>query len=163
VGLEGFAGFEEGFEAGEDAGPAVSGVGVAGVVGGPLVVGDGDFGGFGFGRELDGDAGELGGGTDGEGVTEDGWGGGLEDFAVDVVDWFAVGAGAGPADGAMGLEIGVEVGAKDEAVGFGGDEALPDFVRRCGDVEDEVQGSLVGHWIPFGSCAGGEVLRGRRE
>ena len=52
--IEGFAGFDEGFEAGEDAGPAVGGVGVGGVVLGPLVVRDGDFGGLGFGDEIDG-------------------------------------------------------------------------------------------------------------
>jgi hypothetical protein len=48
VWLEGFAGFDEGFEAGEDAGPAVGGVGVRGVVLGPLAVPDGDFGGLGL-------------------------------------------------------------------------------------------------------------------
>ena len=51
--LEGFASFEEGFQAGEDAGPAIGAGGVGEVVFGPLVMGDGYFCGFGFGREFD--------------------------------------------------------------------------------------------------------------
>jgi PhnB protein len=113
-------------------------------------VGDGDLGGLGFWGELEGDAGEFGGGADGEGVAEELRWIGFEDFAVDVVDEFAVGAGAEPADGGIGVEIGLEVGAEDGAVGFGGQEGLPDFVWGSGEVEDEMEGRLVGHGVPCG-------------
>ena len=51
--LEGFAGFEQRFQAGKNAGPSVGAGSIGGVIFGPLVVGDRYFCGFAFWYELD--------------------------------------------------------------------------------------------------------------
>src|SRR5450756_2182336 len=84
VRLEGFAGFDQGLEAGENAGPAVRGGGVGGIVFRPLIMQDGDLGGLGLRYEFDGDARGRGGRAHGEGVLQQLWRIRLEDFPVNV-------------------------------------------------------------------------------
>jgi hypothetical protein len=64
---------------------------------------------------------------------------------VNIGTALAIGSSADPVHRTAGLQIEFEFGpCKDDPAGFGGDEALPDFIRRCGEVEDEVQRSLLG-------------------
>lgn len=137
VGFESLAGFEEGFQAGEDARPAVGAGGVTGIVIGPFVMRHGDFGGFGFGHEFDGGARNLVALGHSEVVLKDFGRLRAQDFAVNVGHWFAIGAWTDPCERAAGFEIGLKFSAgENDVVRFLRDEAVPDFFRRGGDVED---------------------------
>jgi hypothetical protein len=74
----------------------------------------------------------------------------LEHLAANIWNALAIGSNAGPVHRTAGLQINFEFGpSKDDAVGFRRDEALPDSIWRCGEVEDEVQWSSFGHLISF--------------
>jgi len=153
VWLERFACFDQCLEAGEDAWPAIGGRGVGSIVLRPPVMRHRDPGGFGLRYKFYRDARDLGGRADGKCVLQQPWRLRLEHLAANVGGALAVGTNTDPVHRASWLKIDFELGpSKDDAVGFGGDEALPDPVRRCGEVEDEVQWSLLGHVISFRVC-----------
>jgi len=78
-----------------------------------------------------------------------------EHLAANVRTALAVGASTDPVHRTAGLQIDFEFGPhKDDAVGFGGDEAFPDFIRGCGEIENKVQWSLLGHGDLLGVCVG---------
>src|SRR5215471_12529880 len=150
VWLERSACFDQCFEPGEDAWPAIDTGGVAGIVFRPLVMRDRNFGGLAFWHELYRDAGNRAGRAKGEGVLQKLGRLSLEHLATNVDVALTVGPSTDPVHRTAWFQIDFEFGpAKDDAVGFGGDEALPDFIWRCGEVEDEEQWSLLVHVISF--------------
>jgi hypothetical protein len=74
-----------------------------------------DPGGLGLWYEFYRDAGDLAGRAEGKCVLQQPWRLRLEHLAVNIGTALAIGP------------------CKDDAVRFGGDDALPDFIRRCGD------------------------------
>src|SRR5438034_9663061 len=97
VWLERFACFDQCFEAGEDAWPAVGRGGVACIVFRPTVMRDGNLGRLTFWHELYRDAGNLAGSAKGEGVLQQLWRVGLEYLAANVDAARTVGPCADPA------------------------------------------------------------------
>lgn len=144
--LKRLACFYQCLQPGEDARPAVDAGVVAGIVSGPLVMSYGDPGGLTLRHQFYRDARDLAGSAEGECILQQLWRLRLEHLTANVGNWLPVGPFADPVHATAGLQIGFEFGpSKDDAVRFGGDEALPDFIRGCGEVENEVQWSLLGH------------------
>src|SRR5277367_4046106 len=130
VWLERFACFDQCFEAGQNAWPAIGTRSVGSIVFRPLVMRDGDLGGLTLRHEFYRDAGGLAGRADGECILQQLWRLRPEHLAANVGTQLAVGSSANPIHRTAGLQIDFEFGSsKDDAVGFGGDEALPNFIR----------------------------------
>src|ERR1700736_5474085 len=148
VWLERLACFDQRLEAGENAWPAIGTGGVGSVVVRPLVMRDGDPGRLTLRHKLNRDARDFIGRAKGERILQQLWRPRLEHLAANVDGALTIGPRADPVHRTAGLQIGFEFGPReDDAVGFGGDEALPDFIWRCDEVEDEVQWNLLGHMI----------------
>jgi hypothetical protein len=109
-----------------------------------------NLGGLGFRREFYGDARDLAGWAQGKGVLQQPGRLGLEHLAANIANRFAIGSGADPIHGTARLQIDFQFGPhKEDTIGFRRDEAIPHLVRRCSDIEDEVQWTLLGHQVSF--------------
>src|ERR1700733_7616939 len=151
--LKCFACFDQCLEAGKDAWPTIGRGSIGTIVLRPLVMHHRDPGGLGLRYEFYGDPGDLAGRAEGKCVLQQPWRLRLEHFAANICNALAIGPRTYPVHRTAGLQIDFQVGPyKDDTVGFGGDEALPDFIRRCSEVEDEVQGSLLCHLISLCLC-----------